>query len=97
MSLLRIDHIQLAMPQGGEYDARRFYRDLLGLAEIEKPDNLKKRGGCWFANSANQLLDRRDEYRVLGQQGAAIIRERYSIDVCLPKMVELYESVRRKT
>ncbi|MBO0699932.1 MAG: glycosyltransferase [Zavarzinella sp.] len=50
-----------------------------------------------LAELANQLLDRRDEYRALGEQGAAIIREKYSIDVCLPKMVELYESVRRKT
>jgi glycosyltransferase involved in cell wall biosynthesis len=50
-----------------------------------------------LAELASQLLDRRDEYKVLGRQGAAIIRERYSIDVCLPKMVELYESVRRKT
>ena len=48
-----------------------------------------------LAELANQLLDRRDEYRVLGHQGSAIIREKYSIDVCLPKMVELYESVRR--
>jgi hypothetical protein len=45
---------------------------------------------------ANQLLDRKEEYQVLGRQGAAIIRERYSVDVCLPKMVEMYESVKRK-
>jgi glycosyltransferase involved in cell wall biosynthesis len=50
-----------------------------------------------LAELANQLLDRREEYRTLGKQGAAIIREKYSIDVCLPKMVELYETVRRKT
>ncbi|HJZ90501.1 MAG TPA: glycosyltransferase [Gemmataceae bacterium] len=43
-----------------------------------------------------QLIDRRDEYRVLGRQGAAIIREKYSVDVCLPKMVEMYESVKRR-
>jgi glycosyltransferase involved in cell wall biosynthesis len=49
-----------------------------------------------LAELTHQLLDRRDEYRVLGQQGAAIIRDKYSVDVCLPKMVELYESVRRK-
>jgi glycosyltransferase involved in cell wall biosynthesis len=49
-----------------------------------------------LAELANQLLDRRDEYKVLGKQGAAIIKERYSVDVCLPKMVELYESVKRK-
>jgi catechol 2,3-dioxygenase-like lactoylglutathione lyase family enzyme len=48
MGLLRIDHIQLAMPEGQEEAARRFYGGLLGLSEVEKPDNLKKRGGCWF-------------------------------------------------
>ena len=48
MGIVQIDHIQLAMPQGREAEARSFYRDLLGLAEVEKPDNLKKRGGCWF-------------------------------------------------
>jgi glycosyltransferase involved in cell wall biosynthesis len=48
-----------------------------------------------LAELANQLLDRRDEYRVLGRQGAALIQEKYSVDVCLPRMVELYESVRR--
>jgi catechol 2,3-dioxygenase-like lactoylglutathione lyase family enzyme len=36
------------MPEGGEAAARRFYRDLLGIPEVEKPENLKKRGGCWF-------------------------------------------------
>jgi glycosyltransferase involved in cell wall biosynthesis len=46
---------------------------------------------------ANQLLDRKDEYKVLGRQGAAIIREKYSIDVSLPKMVEMYESVKWKS
>jgi len=48
-----------------------------------------------LAELTNQLLDRRDEYRVLGRQAAAIIKEKYSVDVCLPKMVELYESVKR--
>ena len=48
MPLLQLDHIQLAMPEGQEAAARRFYGDLLGLTEMEKPDNLKMRGGCWF-------------------------------------------------
>jgi len=48
MGLLGIDHIQLAMPEGQEEAARRFYGGLLGLGEVEKPDNLKARGGCWF-------------------------------------------------
>ncbi|CAM3434984.1 VOC family protein [Aeromicrobium ponti] len=43
-----IDHIQLAAPKGCEEQARRFYGDMLGLKEIPKPENLQKRGGCWF-------------------------------------------------
>lgn len=43
-----IDHIQLAMPPGGEAAARTFYRDLLGLPETPKPEPLRARGGCWF-------------------------------------------------
>lgn len=48
MGLVQLDHIQLAMPEGREDDARHFYEGLLGLAEVEKPENLRKRGGCWF-------------------------------------------------
>jgi catechol 2,3-dioxygenase-like lactoylglutathione lyase family enzyme len=46
--LRRLDHVQLAMPVGGEDDARRFYTGLLGLAEVPKPPALAVRGGCWF-------------------------------------------------
>jgi len=48
MEILRIDHIQLAMPAGREDEARRFYRDLLGIPEKEKPPALAARGGAWF-------------------------------------------------
>jgi catechol 2,3-dioxygenase-like lactoylglutathione lyase family enzyme len=50
-----IDHVQLAMPPGEEEQARHFYRDLLGMAEVPKPSELAKRGGCWFASGAVQL------------------------------------------
>jgi len=50
-----IDHVQLAMPAGEEERARRFYRELLGMAEIPKPLELAKRGGCWFASGGVQL------------------------------------------
>ncbi|MCH1626427.1 VOC family protein [Ferdinandcohnia quinoae] len=43
-----IDHIQLAAPKGSEEAARGFYKDILGFNEIEKPAELKKRGGVWF-------------------------------------------------
>ncbi|NTE85484.1 VOC family protein [Agrobacterium rubi] len=51
-SILALDHVQLAMPAGGEEDARRFYGALLGLSERTKPDNLAARGGCWFEHGA---------------------------------------------
>ncbi len=50
MRVLRIDHVQLAMPPGREAEARAFYADLLGIPETEKPPNLAVRGGCWFEN-----------------------------------------------
>ncbi|OAT73039.1 VOC family protein [Parageobacillus thermoglucosidasius] len=43
-----IDHIQLAAPKGSEDIARKFFKDILGFNEIEKPEELKKRGGVWF-------------------------------------------------
>ncbi len=48
MTLLRIEHVQLAMPVGEENAARRFYSGGLGMEEVPKPENLVKRGGCWF-------------------------------------------------
>jgi catechol 2,3-dioxygenase-like lactoylglutathione lyase family enzyme len=50
-----IDHVQLAMPAGGEPAARRFYGEILGLTEIPKPANLAARGGAWFRCGALQL------------------------------------------
>lgn len=44
----RIDHVQLAMPVGGEPRARAFYAEVLGLVEVPKPSALAVRGGCWF-------------------------------------------------
>lgn len=50
-----IDHIQLAAPKGSEDSAREFFRDLLGFEEMEKPEELKKRGGVWFRCGNVQL------------------------------------------
>ncbi len=48
MQVLRLDHVQLAMPAGREAEARAFYRDGLGIPEQAKPAHLVGRGGCWF-------------------------------------------------
>jgi catechol 2,3-dioxygenase-like lactoylglutathione lyase family enzyme len=50
-----LDHVQIAAPRGCEAAARRFYGELLGLAEIDKPEPLRARGGAWFALAGGQL------------------------------------------
>ena len=45
---MRLHHVQVACPPGGEDGARRFYADGLGLVEVDKPAALVARGGCWF-------------------------------------------------
>ncbi len=50
--LVALDHVQLAMPEGGEERAEAFYAGLLGLFRHEKPMPLAARGGCWFSTSA---------------------------------------------
>jgi catechol 2,3-dioxygenase-like lactoylglutathione lyase family enzyme len=55
VSVLALDHVQLAMPEGGEEKARQFYRDLLGIPEAAKPTNLALRGGCWFEQGSLKL------------------------------------------
>ena len=53
--IARIDHIQIAAPEGCEEAAREFYGAVLGMKEIEKPPVLRARGGCWFECGAHQL------------------------------------------
>ena len=55
MAIVGLDHVQLAMPSGGEAAARLFYGDLLGLDEVPKPFHLAARGGCWFERGAVKL------------------------------------------
>jgi len=50
-----LHHVQLAMPPGGEEEARRFYGDVLGLEEVPKPPGLATRGGCWFRGDRLEL------------------------------------------
>ncbi len=52
MTITRLDHVQLAMPLGGESEARAFYEGVLGISEVAKPAHLASRGGCWFEQGA---------------------------------------------
>jgi glycosyltransferase involved in cell wall biosynthesis len=46
--------------------------------------------------TANHVLDAPAEYRALGAAAAELVRQRYSLDVCLPQMLALYREVAGK-
>lgn len=55
MTILSIDHVQLAMPIGEEAEACAFYVHTLGFIEVPKPPELAKRGGAWFESKHVKL------------------------------------------
>jgi 8-oxo-dGTP pyrophosphatase MutT (NUDIX family)/catechol 2,3-dioxygenase-like lactoylglutathione lyase family enzyme len=48
--LRSIDHVQLAIPPGGEDEARAFWVGVMGLVEDPKPPLMAARGGAWFSS-----------------------------------------------
>ena len=54
-TLRGLDHVQVAAPPGCEERARWFYGQVLGMAEIAKPESLRARGGVWFQCGQHQL------------------------------------------
>jgi catechol 2,3-dioxygenase-like lactoylglutathione lyase family enzyme len=55
LTVIGIDHVQVAAPPECEGPARAFYGELLGLAEVPKPAALAGRGGCWFRTGSQEL------------------------------------------
>ena len=48
LGITGIDHVQLTVPKALEAESLDFYRNVLGLTEIPKPEELRARGGAWF-------------------------------------------------
>ena len=72
--LRAIDHVQIAIPPGGEDAARPFYRDLLGLTEVAKTGVQASRGGCWFeAGDIKVHLEKQENLDVLFQSPHFVI------------------------
>ncbi|HEY3780663.1 MAG TPA: VOC family protein [Fimbriimonadaceae bacterium] len=65
-----IDHVAITMPVGSEPAALTYFRDLLELPELEKPDSLKHKGGVWFALPAGVQLHLQAEAAHLGAKRA---------------------------
>ena len=53
--MLRLDHVQLAIPKGAEDLCRPFYVGLLGLKEVPKPPALAGRGGLWLESGSVRI------------------------------------------
>ncbi len=69
-----LHHCQLAMPPGGEDEARRFYGGVLGMEERPKPPALAARGGVWFAQGDAELhLGVEDGFRPARQAHPALL------------------------
>ncbi len=54
-SIIGLHHAQITISKGAEGSARAFYCGLLRLSEVEKPDSLKQRGGCWLQVGDRQV------------------------------------------
>jgi catechol 2,3-dioxygenase-like lactoylglutathione lyase family enzyme len=55
LGIAAIDHVQLTVPKALETEALAFYRNVLGLKEIPKPEELRARGGAWFEVGTQQF------------------------------------------
>ena len=76
MRIAKIDHVQLAMPAGGEAEAIAFYEGLLGLTRVAKPVNLAPRGGCWFErDGVNVHLGVDEDFRPARKAHPALLVE----------------------
>jgi catechol 2,3-dioxygenase-like lactoylglutathione lyase family enzyme len=58
MDIIGIQHVQVNVPLGRADEARRFYSELLGLEEIERPQSLSDAGreGAWYRVADAQEL-----------------------------------------
>jgi catechol 2,3-dioxygenase-like lactoylglutathione lyase family enzyme len=76
LRVVALDHVQLAMPAGGEELAEQFYCGLLGFTVVAKPAPLAGRGGRWFASGSVQVhLGVDPEFRAARKAHPALVVE----------------------
>jgi catechol 2,3-dioxygenase-like lactoylglutathione lyase family enzyme len=83
--IVRLDHVQLAMPPGGEDRAEEFYAGLLGFERVPKPAPLAARGGCWFVRGATAVhLGVEEDFRPARKAHPAFaVRDLVSLEAAL--------------
>ncbi|HET8594090.1 MAG TPA: VOC family protein [Intrasporangium sp.] len=50
-----LHHVQVSGPEGCEERMRAFYVGVLGMAEVDKPELLRARGGAWFRTGGAEI------------------------------------------
>lgn len=53
--IIGLHHVQITIPKGMETEAKKFYCNVLGLPEIEKPESLQGRGGFWLKVGGKEI------------------------------------------
>ena len=83
--IVRLDHVQLAMPPGREAEAEAFYSGLLGLTRVPKQAALAARGGCWFTRGATSVhLGVEDDFRPARKAHPAfVVRDLAALEAAL--------------
>lgn len=74
MPILSLDHVQLAIPGGGEKRARSFYSGILGLTEVAKPASMAGRSSIWLtAGPVNLHLGVEEEFHPAKRAHPALV------------------------
>ncbi len=78
MAVVYLQHVQVNVPAGREGEARRFYTNVIGLAELDRPQSLSDAGrkGMWFRVGGDQELHvfvNPDGAQATGSQHPALI------------------------
>ncbi|HKO60003.1 MAG TPA: VOC family protein [Pyrinomonadaceae bacterium] len=55
IGITKFNHVNVTVPAALEDAAKKFYGDLMGLEQIEKPDGPRKYIGAWYQLGESQL------------------------------------------
>ena len=57
MTILGLHHVQINVPASRAVEARRFFEELLGLQQMQRPESLSNAGrnGVWYACGDNEF------------------------------------------
>ncbi len=89
---MRLHHVQVAIPPGGEDLGRRFWVEGLGMTEVAKPEALAGRGGLWVRGpgGAEVHLGVEDPFRPARKaHPALLLNDVAALDEAAVRLVDL--------